>query len=139
MLSCAALSRRGLTLMSPCASLSGCSLMLMLCRTNPGGRSPVLVLSRPTLGRNGPVLMLSCATLGGLSLMIVLSALRRRSLMLMGGFGSFFGQVRRDGLDAKGLDSWHYDWRRGSRKGTGGVFAADHHSVIPCQQGADTQ
>jgi hypothetical protein len=60
------------------------------------------------------MLMVSRATLGGRSLMLVLSALRRCSLMLMSGFGSFFGQVRRDGLDAKGLDPWHYDWRRGS-------------------------
>jgi hypothetical protein len=111
--------------------------MLMLCRTGLGGRSSVLMLS--THGGGGSMLMLSHAALGGHSLMLVLFALRRCSLMLMGGSGSFFRQIRRDGLDAKRLNPWHYDWRRGLRRWIGGVFAADHRSVIPCQQGANTQ
>jgi hypothetical protein len=85
------------------------------------------------------MLMLSRATPGGRRLMLVLSALRRCSLMLMSGFAPFFCQIRRDGLDAKRLNPWHYDWRRGVSRWTGRVFAADHHSVIRCQQGADTQ
>jgi hypothetical protein len=102
-------------------------------------RRCALMLSSATLSRCSPVLMLSPATLRGRSFMLVLSALHRCSLMSMSGFSYFFGQVRRDPLDAKGLYPWHDDWGRGSRKGTGRVFAADHHRIIPCEQGTDTQ
>jgi hypothetical protein len=53
--------------------------------------------------------------------------------MLMSGFGSFFGQVWRDGLDAKSPDPRYDDWQCRRRKGTGGVIAGDHHHVIPCK------
>jgi hypothetical protein len=122
-------------LMFSCAALGRCSLMLVLFRTTLGMRSPVLMLSRTALGRSGPMLTFSRATLGGLSLMLVFSrtALGRCNLMLMSGFGSFFGQVRRDGLDPQGLGPRHHDWRCRRRKGTGGVVAGDHHYVIPCK------
>jgi hypothetical protein len=99
----------------------------------------MLMLSRIGLARSGAVLMLFRTLFGGRGLMLVLFALRRRSLMLMRGFGSFFGQVRRDGFDAKGLDPGYFDWWCGPGKGTGRVFAANHHGTIPCPQGADTQ
>jgi hypothetical protein len=74
-----------------------------------------------------------------LMLMLCRAALGRRRLMLMSRLGCFFGQVRRDALDAKGLDRRHHDWRRGSSKRTSRVVTGDHHRVIPCEQGTDTQ
>jgi hypothetical protein len=87
-----------------------------------GGYNPLQMLCRTSLGRSAPMLMLSRASLGGRCSMLVFCALRRC-----------------DGLDPQGLDLRHYDWRCGWRKGTGRVVAADHHDIIPCQQGADTQ
>jgi hypothetical protein len=112
--------------MLSCAAPSRCSLMLMWCRASL---------------RSRPVLMSSRSPLGDHSLMLVFSrtALRRCSLMLMSRFGSYFGRVRRDGLDPQGPGPRHHDWRCGWRKGTGGVVAGDHHHVIPCKQGTDTQ
>ena len=113
--------------MLSCTGLDRCRLMLMLSCATPRRRRLMLVLCRTALSRCSLMLMLCCASLGGCG------------LMLTSGFGTFFSQVRRDGLDAKGVDRRHHDWRRGSSKRTGGVVARDHHRVIPCQQGTDTQ
>lgn len=98
------------------------------------------MLSRATLGGRRLMLMFR-TSFGGRRVMLMLSctAIRRCRLMLTSGFASFFGQVRRRSLDAKGLDPRHHDWRRGSSKRTGRVVTRDHHGIIPCQQGADTQ
>ncbi len=97
-------------------------LCITLCR-----RSLMLMLPRTTAAR------------GGLTPMSSRTALGRRELMLMSGLGFFFGQVRRDALDAKGTDRRHYDWRRGSSKGAGGVIVGDLHRVIAWQQKTQTQ
>lgn len=87
----------------------------------------MVILSRTAPSRRGLMTMLSRTAFG------------RRGLVLMSGLGSFFGQVRRDALDAKSLDRRYRDWRRGSGKRAGRVVVGDHHRVIAWQQKTEAQ
>src|SRR5262249_20078032 len=127
---------------------------LMLARATAGRHRPMLIVPCTALSWSGPMLMLSGAPFSGCGMMLMLSctafsrrglmmllprtALARRRLALMRGWTSFFGQVRRDDLDAKGLDRGNHNGWCGSRKETGGVIAGNHHCIFPCQKGADT-
>jgi len=70
-------------------------------------------------------------------LLLILSCIalsRPRLLLLMSRAAFFFGQVRPDARDPKGLDSWYHNCWPGLGKRTGRMVTGNHYRVAPYQK-----